>query len=97
MIDFIAIFNLMKQAPEFSMVTGTLFIYLTIDNIKKFFKLRDNKNKDIMNKFYDEKIKDMQNRMQENMKYFVVEQINLLEIRMKDYIDHKFKDCKNGF
>jgi hypothetical protein len=30
------------------------------------------------------------------MKHFVVEQISFLEIRMKDYIDHKFKDLKSG-
>lgn len=96
-IDFIAIFNLMKQEPEFSMVIGTLFIYLTIGNIKKFFKLRDNKHKEKMEIFFAEKIKDSENRLQENMKHFVVEQISFLEIRMKDYIDHKFKDCKNGF
>ena len=87
----------MKQAPEFSMVFGTLFIYLVMENIKKFFKLRDNKNKENINKFYDEKIKDMQNQMQENNKHYVVEQITFLEIRMKDYIDHKFKDCRGGF
>jgi hypothetical protein len=28
MIDFIAIFNLMKQAPEFSMMVSAFFIYL---------------------------------------------------------------------
>jgi len=28
MIDFIAIFNLMKQAPEFSMPVSAFFIYL---------------------------------------------------------------------
>ena len=28
MIDFITIFNLMKQAPEFSMMVSAFFIYL---------------------------------------------------------------------
>jgi hypothetical protein len=49
-----------------------------------------------MENFFAEKIKDSENRLQENMKHFVVEQISFLEIRMKDYIDHKFKDLKNG-
>ena len=33
-MDFINLFNLMKQAPEFSIVVGAIFIYLLIFFIK---------------------------------------------------------------
>ena len=96
MNEFVAIFNLMKQAPEFSVVIFSILFYLIYDKNKSFFLLRDNKHKETMEHFFAEKIKDSENRLQENMKHFVVEQISFLEIRIKDYIDHKFKDLKNG-
>ena len=96
MNEFVAIFNLMKQAPEFSVVVSAILIYLIYDKNKSFFLLRDNKHKETIRSFVAEKIKDSENRLQENMKHFVVEQISFLEIRIKDYIDHKFKDLKNG-
>ena len=33
-MDFITVFNLMKQAPEFSIVVGAIFIYLLVFFIK---------------------------------------------------------------
>ena len=33
-MDFINLFNLMKQAPEFSIVVGAIFIYLLVFFIK---------------------------------------------------------------
>jgi hypothetical protein len=33
-MDFINLFNLMKQAPEFSIIVGAIFIYLLIFFIK---------------------------------------------------------------
>jgi hypothetical protein len=96
MNEFVAIFNLMKQAPEFSVIIGAFVIYLIYDKNKSFFIIRDNKHKEKMENFFAEKIKDSENRLQENMKHFVVEQISFLEIRMKDYIDQKFKDLKSG-
>lgn len=96
MNEFVAIFNLMKQAPEFSVVIFSILFYLIYDKNKSFFLLRDNKHKETMENFFSQKIKDMENRLQENMKHFTIEQNSLLEIRIKDYIDHKFKDFKNG-
>lgn len=97
MNEFVVIFNLMKQAPEFSIVVSSILIYLIYDKNKSFFLLRDNKHKETMEHFFAEKIKDSENRLQENMKHFTIEQNSLLEITIKDYIDRKFKDCKSGF
>ena len=33
-MDFINLFNLMKQAPEFSIIVGAIFIYLLVFFIK---------------------------------------------------------------
>jgi hypothetical protein len=78
MLDFITIFNLMKQAPEFSMLFVAFFIYLAVQYIKNLFKLRDYQNKDTMG-------------------IFVKNEINASEVRLKEYIDQKFKALKNGF
>ena len=78
MLDFITIFNLMKQAPEFSMLFVAFFIYLAVQYIKNFFKIRDYQNKDTMG-------------------IFVKNEINASEVRLKEYIDQKFKALKNGF
>jgi len=78
MLDFITIFNLMKQAPEFSMLFVVFFIYLAVQYIKNLFKLRDYQNKDTMG-------------------IFVKNEINASEVRLKEYIDQKFKALKNGF
>ena len=77
MLDFITIFNLMKQAPEFSMLFVAFFIYLAVQYIKNLFKLRDYQNKDTMG-------------------IFVKNEINASEVRLKEYIDQKFKALKNG-
>jgi hypothetical protein len=60
------------------MLFVAFFIYLAVENRKKFFKLRDYENKD-------------------NMGIFVKNEINASEIRLKEYIDQKFKALKNGF
>ena len=78
MLDFITIFNLMKQAPEFSMLFVAFFIYLAVQYIKNLFKLKDYQNKDTMG-------------------IFVKNEINASEVRLKEYIDQKFKALKNGF
>ena len=77
MLDFITIFNLMKQAPEFSMLFVAFFIYLAVQYIKNLFKLKDYQNKDTMG-------------------IFVKNEINASEVRIKEYIDQKFKALKNG-
>lgn len=65
MLDFITIFNLMKQAPEFSMLFVAFFIYLALENRKKFFKLRDYENKDTMGIFVKNEIKASEARIKE--------------------------------
>ena len=77
MLDFITIFNLMKQAPEFSMLFVAFFIYLAVQYIKNLFKIKDYQNKDTMG-------------------IFVKNEINASEVRLKEYIDQKFKALKNG-
>jgi|TARA_R110000868_G_scaffold162036_1_gene393033 uncharacterized membrane protein YoaT (DUF817 family) len=65
MLDFITIFNLMKQAPEFSMLFVAFFIYLALENRKKFFKLRDYENKDTMGTFVKNEINASEARIKE--------------------------------
>jgi len=65
MIDFINIFNLMKQAPEFSVMFVAFFIYLAAENIKKFFKIRDFENKDTMGIFVKNEINASETRIKE--------------------------------
>lgn len=65
MLDFITIFNLMKQAPEFSMLFVAFFIYLAIENRKKFFKLRDYESKNTMGIFVKNEINASETRIKE--------------------------------
>lgn len=65
MLDFITIFNLMKQAPEFSMLFVSFFIYLALENRKKFFKLRDFENKENMGIFVKNEINASETRIKE--------------------------------
>jgi uncharacterized membrane protein YoaT (DUF817 family) len=65
MIDFINIFNLMKQAPEFSMMFVAFFIYLAAENRKKFFKIRDYENKDNMGIFVKNEINASETRIKQ--------------------------------
>ncbi len=65
MIDFITIFNLMKQAPEFSMLFVSFFIYLAIENRKKFIKLKDYENKENMGIFVKNEINASETRIKE--------------------------------
>lgn len=64
-MDFITIFNLMKQAPEFSVLFVSFFIYLAIENRKKFFKLRDYENKENMGIFVKKEIAASEARIKE--------------------------------
>jgi hypothetical protein len=65
MIDFITIFNLMKQAPEFSMMFVSFFIYLAIENRKKIIKLKDYENKENMGVFVKNEINASETRIKE--------------------------------
>jgi hypothetical protein len=65
MIDFITIFNLMKQAPEFSMLFVSFFIYLAIENRKKIIKLKDYENKENMGIFVKNEINASETRIKE--------------------------------
>jgi len=65
MIDFITIFNLMKQAPEFSMMFVSFFIYLAIENRKKIIKLKDYENKENMGIFVKNEINASETRIKE--------------------------------
>ena len=65
MIDFITIFNLMKQAPEFSMLFVSFFIYLGIENRKKIIKLKDYENKENMGIFVKNEINASETRIKE--------------------------------
>ncbi len=65
MIDFITIFNLMKQAPEFSMLFVSFFIYLAIENRKKIIKLKDYENKENMGIFVKNEINASEARIKE--------------------------------
>jgi len=65
MIDFITIFNLMKQAPEFSMLFVSFFIYLVIENRKKIIKLKDYENKENMGIFVKNEINASETRIKE--------------------------------
>ena len=65
MLDFITIFNLMKQAPEFSMLFVAFFIYLAVQYIKNFFKIRDYQNKDTMGIFVKNEINASEARLKE--------------------------------
>ena len=65
MLDFITIFNLMKQAPEFSMLFVAFFIYLAAQYIKNFFKIRDYQNKDTMGIFVKNEINASEARIKE--------------------------------
>ncbi len=64
-MDFFTIFNLMKQAPEFSVLFVSFFIYLAIENRKKFFKLRDYENKENMGIFVKKEIAASEARIKE--------------------------------
>jgi hypothetical protein len=65
MIDFITIFNLMKQAPEFSVLFVSFFIYLAIENRKKIIKLKDYENKENMGVFVKNEINASEARIKE--------------------------------
>lgn len=65
MIDFINIFNLMKQAPEFSMMFVAFFIYLAVHYIKNLLKIRDYENKDTMGVFVKNEINASETRIKE--------------------------------
>jgi hypothetical protein len=65
MIDFITIFNLMKQAPEFSVLFVSFFIYLAIENRKKIIKLKDYENKENMGIFVKNEINASETRIKE--------------------------------
>jgi hypothetical protein len=65
MIDFITIFNLMKQAPEFSVLFVSFFIYLAIENRKKIIKLKDYENKENMGVFVKNEINASETRIKE--------------------------------
>ncbi len=65
MIDFITIFNLMKQAPEFSMLFVSFFIYLAIENRKKIIKLKDYENKENMGIFVKNEINASETRIKQ--------------------------------
>ena len=58
MLDFIAIFNLMKQAPEFSTVISSLFIYFA------YFYITT-KNKETMGIFVKNEINASEARIKE--------------------------------
>lgn len=55
----------MKQAPEFSMLFVSFFIYLALENRKKFFKLKDYENKDNMEIFVKKEINASEGRIKE--------------------------------
>jgi hypothetical protein len=65
MIDFITIFNLMKQAPEFSVLFVSFFIYLAIEYRKKIIKLKDYENKENMGIFVKNEINASETRIKE--------------------------------
>ena len=65
MIDFITIFNLMKQAPEFSVLFVSFFIYSVIENRKKISKLKDYENKENMGVFVKNEINASETRIKE--------------------------------
>lgn len=74
-MDFITIFNLMKQAPEFSVLFVSFFIYLAIENRKKFFKLKDYENKENMAIF----VKNEINASEERIKEYIDQKFNALK------------------
>ncbi len=74
-MDFITIFNLMKQAPEFSVLFVSFFIYLAIENRKKFFKLKDYENKENMAIF----VKNEINASEERIKDYIDQKFNALK------------------
>jgi hypothetical protein len=65
MIDFITIFNLMKQAPEFSVLFVSFFIYSIIENRKKINKLKDYENKENMGILVKNEINASETRIKE--------------------------------
>lgn len=74
-MDFITIFNLMKQAPEFSVLFVSFFIYLAIENRKKFFKLKDYENKENMAIF----VKNEINASETRIKDYIDQKFNALK------------------
>lgn len=74
-MDFITIFNLMKQAPEFSVLFVSFFIYLAIENRKKFFKLKDYENKENMGIF----VKNEINASEARIKEYIDQKFNALK------------------
>lgn len=74
-MDFITIFNLMKQAPEFSLLFVCFFIYLTIQNTKNFFKLKDYENKENTALF----VKNEINASEKRIKEYIDEKFNALK------------------
>lgn len=74
-MDFITIFNLMKQAPEFSLLFVCFFVYLTIQNTKNFFKLKDYENKENTALF----VKNEINASEKRIKEYIDEKFNALK------------------
>jgi hypothetical protein len=74
-MDFISIFNLMKQAPEFSLLFVCFFVYLAIQNTKNFFKLKDYENKENMGIF----VKNEINASEARIKEYIDQKFNALK------------------
>lgn len=65
----------MKQAPEFSLLFVCFFIYLTIQNTKNFFKLKDYENKENTALF----VKNEINASEKRIKEYIDEKFNALK------------------